>query len=132
MEEFKLGQYVLCRDANDENWRPHIFCKHLDSDEETYLVVGGMAYSQCIPLEGNEELIGTAGGPAREEPKPAHYEFLEPVEVLVEDGSLRQWKPAIYLDGETSGSNPHLVVVVDDKRILWCKDKEVCRAVPSI
>lgn len=51
---------VLVRDTEAERWRPAIW-GYCDSDSECdypYKIVGGYSFSQCIPYNGNENLLG--------------------------------------------------------------------------
>lgn len=129
MEEFKRGQWVLCRDEADQAWSPYIFCKFLEETEngEPYLMFGGNTYRQCIPLEGSEELIGKKGGPEPEKPEIAHYEFLERVEVY--DDDKKKWEPGVYVKSDGDYDYPHKVLLVEDRVDRWHRDKDVRRAV---
>lgn len=51
---------VLVRSTNDDIWRPAIY-GFTDSDK--YYIVGGIYWKQCIPYEGNQELLGTTNKP---------------------------------------------------------------------
>ena len=127
--EFKLGQLVLCRDEADEDWDPHHFAKIIGGDEP-YLVFGGWKFRQCIPLEGNESLIGASGGPEPEKPEIAHYEFLERVETFDRDKDA--WRPAVYIQGHDESRFPHQVVFADGSKYTgWFRDSEVRRAVSN-
>jgi hypothetical protein len=61
--EFKPFDRVLVRDFDDVVWIPH-FYSHLNQ-KCTYIhrTVGDAGFSQCIPYEGNEHLLGTTGEP---------------------------------------------------------------------
>lgn len=52
---------VLVRDEENENWRPGIW-GYYDKDNTfgPYILVGGVDFERCIPLEGNEHLLGTS------------------------------------------------------------------------
>lgn len=53
--QFKPFDRVLARDSDDEFWFSEQF-GHIDSDGT--FICGGKKYSQCIPYEGNEHLLG--------------------------------------------------------------------------
>lgn len=58
---FKPKGWCLMRDI-DQGYRQWILCQfsHLTYEDITYYVaVGGKEYTECIPYEGNEELLGT-------------------------------------------------------------------------
>lgn len=66
--EFKPKEWVLVRDTDEQNWRLGIY-SHYDKDCSNfpYRCVADN-YTQCIPFEGNEHLIGTSkpAGPVEE------------------------------------------------------------------
>lgn len=49
---------VLVRDYESHKWSPAIWGLKTDDIDYSYIVVGGIAYCQCIPFEGNEYLLG--------------------------------------------------------------------------
>lgn len=51
---------VLVRNEDLERWVPAFWGYENDAIDGRYIVVGGGAYKQCIPYEGNEKLLGTA------------------------------------------------------------------------
>lgn len=53
---FKPFDKVLVRDGNAYEWQPELFYKF---DESKYHTLGNVEWSQCIPYEGNEHLMGT-------------------------------------------------------------------------
>lgn len=53
--QFKPFDRVLARDSDDEFWFSEQF-GHIDSDGT--FICCGKKYSQCIPYEGNEHLLG--------------------------------------------------------------------------
>lgn len=61
--EFRVRDEVLVRDYNDQRWAFSIF-SHYDDDHTVrrYKCVSG-AWSQCIPYEGNQHLLGTINIP---------------------------------------------------------------------
>ena len=66
--EFKAFDRVLVRDKDDERWQAAFYDQYL-ADEEKYPhhVISGACFTQCIPYEGNEHLLGTTDS---YEPKP--------------------------------------------------------------
>ena len=67
-KEFKAFERVLVRDGDQERWCAALY-SHKDSSSKEYYhrMVGGAAFYQCIPYEGNEQLLGKTDSPA---PKP--------------------------------------------------------------
>lgn len=60
--QFKPFDKVLVRDADDCEWRCCFFSHLSDNFEFPYTsIIGG--WRQCIPYEGNEELVGTTKKP---------------------------------------------------------------------
>lgn len=59
-QEFKAYDRVLVRDKDDERWQAAFYDQYL-ADEEKYPhhVISGACFTQCIPYEGNEHLLGT-------------------------------------------------------------------------
>ena len=50
---------VLCRDGNAEKWKPNFFGFYDNAHAMNYpFECCGTSYSQCIPFEGNEHLLG--------------------------------------------------------------------------
>lgn len=58
--QFKPFDRVLARDSDDEFWFSEHF-GHIENDVS--FICGGKKYSQCIPYEGNEHLLGTTNKP---------------------------------------------------------------------
>lgn len=56
--EFKPFDKVLVRRTNQERWKLHLFSRESVEDNK-YECLGGVGFSQCIPYEGNEHLLGT-------------------------------------------------------------------------
>lgn len=55
--QFEPFQKVLVRDSEGQEWRGAFF-SHVCSDERyKYVVIGNAAWEQCIPYEGNEDLL---------------------------------------------------------------------------
>lgn len=60
---FKPFDKVLVRDDDDEEWKPAFFWKKVSSNNYPYVAISDVGYSQCIPYEGNENLIDTSNNP---------------------------------------------------------------------
>lgn len=56
--DFKPFERVLVRRTNQERWKLHLFSRESGEDNK-YECLGGVGFSQCIPYEGNEHLLGT-------------------------------------------------------------------------
>ena len=54
--ELKPFDKVLIRDINAEEWKASFFSY---KEESHYVCIEGHCWSQCIPYEGNEHLLGT-------------------------------------------------------------------------
>lgn len=69
--EFKAFDRVLVRDLDDERWQAAFYDQYL-ADEEKYPhhVISGACFTQCIPYEGNEHLLGTTDSPKPKRWKP--------------------------------------------------------------
>lgn len=65
-KEFKAYDRVLVRDKDDERWQAAFYDQYL-ADEEKYPhhVISGACFTQCIPYEGNEHLLGTTDRPEK-------------------------------------------------------------------
>lgn len=60
--QFKPFDKVLVRDENDQLWRANIFSHVLDGSSFPYACAIS-TFRQCIPYEGNEDLVGTTKKP---------------------------------------------------------------------
>ena len=61
--QFNPFDRVLGRDSNEDKWMCDMF-SHYDADADEYVYVCvSAAWKQCIPFEGNEELVGTTNEP---------------------------------------------------------------------
>ena len=60
--EFKPFDKVLVRDGNDATWKVDLFSHFKEVHDYKYQCVGNH-WNLCIPYEGNEHLVGTAGTP---------------------------------------------------------------------
>lgn len=50
--------YFINHIINQERWKLHLFSRESGGDNK-YECLGGVGFSQCIPYEGNEHLLGT-------------------------------------------------------------------------
>lgn len=58
--EFNPFDRVLVRDNDDERWQAAFYDQYLtDNGASPHRVIGEGYFSQCIPYEGNEHLLGT-------------------------------------------------------------------------
>ena len=85
--KFQPFDRVLVRDNDGCTWEAALY-SHLKGDRH---IVACGGWSQCIPYEGNEHLVGTNQAPDELE----KFEFGEHVEVKVND--VDAWVKAIYL-----------------------------------
>ena len=61
--QFKPFDKVLCRDEEDGVWKACLFSHEVYGLSYPYYVCGGNFFKQCIPYEGNQELVGTTDKP---------------------------------------------------------------------
>lgn len=66
VECFKRNDVVLCRDAEDEEWRITSFVAK--GSEQYPFQCLFYRWKNCIPYEGNEHLLGTTDAPGRYDP----------------------------------------------------------------
>lgn len=128
---FEIGQQVLVRDFSGAEWiAAHFAGIDINAKENgaRYIVFGGRRWRECLPLEGNEALIGRMGSsaehPDREDPEIAEYEYLQPVEVL----NLGKWEHGHYIDVDKSPDSlglPHCVVLDGSRGVDWYSDEDV-------
>jgi hypothetical protein len=50
---------VLVRKENNRTWRPAVYGCYIKNHYDSFYVLGGNSWRQCIPYEGNEHLSGT-------------------------------------------------------------------------
>ena len=50
---------VLVRADSDDLWKPAIFGCYIKNEYSPYFTLGGISWTQCIPYEVNEHLLGT-------------------------------------------------------------------------
>lgn len=60
--QFKPFDKVLGRDEDNQLWKPDIFSFYKEDDLYRYRCLGDI-FKQCIPYEGNQELVGTTNKP---------------------------------------------------------------------
>lgn len=60
--KFRPFDRVLVRDEEREPWRATLFSNYNDNISYPYYTING-PYVQCIPYEGNEDLVGTKNTP---------------------------------------------------------------------
>lgn len=125
--EFHLGGTVLVRKSyiDDCPWTPALFGYELKDSAAPYVIFGGEQYDQCIPLEGNEGLVGVVPSMEKREPRQhKEFEFLEKIEVdALGDGD---WEKAWYIECAEYGlgdEEPHKVLLDQDKEIYFVGDE---------
>ena len=60
--ELKPFQKVLVRYTDNNAWKANMFSHFIDGTNYNYICIDS-SYRQCIPYEGNEELLGTTNSP---------------------------------------------------------------------
>lgn len=137
MSKFEVGQMVLVRDYEGSVWEPAHYAYQTTIGEDgqiLHIVMGGgnRGFNQCIPLEGNEALIGRTGDSVENldyvEPEHQKFDFLEKVEVTYDNGNT--WEPAIYIrydPEDVCKCTPHGSILEDDPQhpIVWASDSEI-------
>lgn len=74
--EFKAFDRVLVRDKDDERWQAAFYDQYLADEEKfPHHVISGACFTQCIPYEGNEHLLGTTDKYVPERWKPKNGEI---------------------------------------------------------
>lgn len=64
--QFEPFQKVLVRDVDSQLWRPAFFSRIRHEEAKSaykYVCIGSGCYVQCIPYEGNEDLVNTTNSP---------------------------------------------------------------------
>ena len=56
---FYAGMPVLVRPDNDCSWDYSVFSRITGNEYWPFAVCNGVSFTQCIPFEGNEHLLGT-------------------------------------------------------------------------
>lgn len=59
---FDLNTARKIKSREQERWKLHLFSRGSVTYDE-YECLGGVTFSQCIPYEGNEHLLGTDENP---------------------------------------------------------------------
>ena len=115
--EFQPKEWVLVRDDDIEEWKLDIFSHLVDGASFPYICVGG-CYSECIPFEGNESLLGKNGTPEEKE----DWKVGDKVEVLCKNDD--KWYPGKIIDIDSSRIMQFKVESSAFKewrdRPLWC------------
>lgn len=96
-EERKLfcGMKVLARNGSGRTWYPSLYgySRKNETGETIYICTNGMAFTECIPLWGNEDLAGTQMDIGSvPDPDKFFHEQLVAVKNLEDD----DWIPAIF------------------------------------
>ena len=64
--EFNPFDRVLVRDNDNERWQAAFYDQYLtDNGASPHRVIGEGYFSQCIPYDGNEHLLGTTDRPEK-------------------------------------------------------------------
>lgn len=98
-QEFKAYDRVLVRDKDDERWQAAFYDQYL-ADEEKYPhhVISGACFTQCIPYEGNEHLLGTTD---KYEPKPWKPKLEETFFIILHNYGESFYVGELQWDGES-------------------------------
>lgn len=88
--KFTPYQPVIARDSDSEEWRANFFSHYKGNEEYPYYCIAGR-YSQCLPVEGNEYLIGTTDSPT---PPESEFKFGDKVEVSDDE---KKWYAAVLI-----------------------------------
>ena len=126
---FKLGETVLARRWDGDIWEPILYSRYDENADWGlhHVGFGGVRYRRCIPLNGNEDLVGTTQASPDEMAwnplKAKHYRYLQEVEVNG-TGEPNDWEPAHYIsfDSTEGEQAPHQVVVDESASIEWFED----------
>ena len=126
---FSLGETVLARRWDGDIWEPILYSRYDENADWGYCHVGfgGSRYRRCIPLKGNELLVGTTHNPPDESiwnPVDARqYKYLQEVEVNG-TGEPSDWEPAHYISFNSIEDEraPHQVVVDETASVEWFED----------
>ena len=66
ISNFHTGMPVLVRPDNDCSWDYSVFSRITGNEYWKFSVCNGVSFTQCIPFEGNEHLLGTTDMPSEE------------------------------------------------------------------
>lgn len=98
---FKKGDLVLVRDSRVKAWIADRFESFDPSNEDgEFYITTFSLWSECIPFEGNQHLIGTTDLPSEEQktPQPAEDGGLKAGDlVLVRDSDSQPWQADIFV-----------------------------------
>ena len=134
--EFHLGDKVLVKrkSIKEDKWVPAFYAYHVKDDSDfPYVVFGGSRYSDCLPLEGNEGLVGTAKS-APGEPEPPKVELkqfrmFQEVEVNIyddEEGEQDEhnWKDGWYISCSNDPDDmfPHKILLKEDTETYFVEN----------
>lgn len=64
--DFKPKQWVLVRDDDEWEWALTRFSYLSKGSASLFVCINGASFQQCIPFDGNEELLGTTNMPDEE------------------------------------------------------------------
>lgn len=59
ISNFHAGMPVLVRADNNCRWDYSVFSRITGNEDWPFAVCNGVSFTQCIPFEGNETLLGT-------------------------------------------------------------------------
>lgn len=121
--DFKPFERVLVRRTNQERWKLHLFSRESVGDNK-YECLGGVGFSQCIPYEGNEHLLGTTENPEKMKmvklsdfyPYDRNKGGIQELHHKIESKTLQYW-------GEDSGILIGITPIY--KRRLWSEEVKV-------
>lgn len=66
ISNFHAGMPVLVRSDNDCSWDYSVFSRNTGNEYWPFAVCNGVSFTQCIPFESNEHLLGTTDMPSEE------------------------------------------------------------------
>jgi len=121
--EFKPKEWVLVRDDETQKWKLDIFSHFVDGISFPYICIGSY-YSECIPFEGNEHLLGTSDSP-KEEPNE-EFKFGDKVKCK-RDKRDDTWVDGLFVVDDDSFL-PYLVFLPEENDIEWFCRKDVRHA----
>lgn len=88
-QQFEPFQKILVRDNDHDNWRCGFFSHIRGNHIFKYTTTEGV-WTQCVPYEGNEHLVGTNSNPT---PPELEFKFGDHVEV---SNDRAFWIKAVY------------------------------------
>ena len=118
-EEFKLGQQVLVRLSDHDDWSFDFFSHYEVGADAPYVCTGNCNYEQCVPLnDDTKNLVGTDNPFVKQVPESEMFECGQWVEVEYKDGTKCQ---ALYLRYKPrgSGANHQVFVPSDPEAVYW-------------